>query len=260
MLGKFLIYLFGRIIKVMANIIKLLCYPFHYLFPKKRFTLPVHAKPLFKSHKHTNIPKTLWQTNFTNKVTLPVYINYLFNRLMACTYDYRFMITEDRAGFIKTNYSSEIFENYSKIQIGAAQADFWRLLVLHNKGGVYLDIDAHFIWPPGSIIKPDDNELYLTTKDGGISNHFFASKKDNPHLAKMIDIVMVNINENTLKNVYDLTGPAILNQVLENMDVNTKNYRYICYQGNFTNEFFQYIDKPEGKWCEAQKKIDIIKK
>lgn len=260
MLQKLFIYLVGRLIKILANIIKLFCYIFHFFFPKKRFIIPKQARPLFRKKSPTSIPRTLWQTNFTNNVTLPVYINYLFNRLMSCTYEYRFMITEDRAEFIRSSFPAEIFDNYSKIQIGAAQADFWRLLIIEKKGGVYLDIDAHFIWPLGSIIKSDFEELYLTTKDGGISNHFFASKSNNRHLQEMIDMIMKNISENILTNVYDLTGPAILNKVLSSANVNTKNYRYICYQGNFTNEFFQYIDKPAGKWTTEQQKIDVIKK
>ena len=257
---NFIIFVTSRIIKIFANITKLLCYVFHAFSPNKRFTIPSQSAPIYKSKKQTTIPRILWQTNFTNRVTLPVYLNYLFNRLLAYNFEYRFMITEDRADFIKSNYAGEIFENYSRIQIGAAQADFWRLLVLQKYGGIYMDIDAHLVWSLGSIIKPDYDELYLLMKRGEISNYFIASKNNNTHLDNMIDIVMHNINENTIKNVYDLTGPGIFNQALDVNKVNTSSYRYLCNQGNFTNEYFQYIDKKEGKWTRAQKTIDIIKK
>lgn len=255
-----IIFLNSRIIKIFANLIKLSCYVFHFIFPNKRFTLPSHAKPILRRKKQLAIPKILWQTNFTNRVTLPVYINYLFNRLLAYDYDYRFMITEDRADFIRSNYSPEIFESYSKIQIGAAQADLWRLLVLYKHGGVYMDIDAHLIWPLSSIIKAEQTELYIVIKKDEISNYFIASKNDNSNLKKMIDIILKNIEENTIKNVYILTGPGVLNQVLDMAEVNTVYYRYTCNQGNFTNDHFQYIDKAEGKWTKAQETIDIIKK
>ncbi len=170
------------------------------------------------------------------------------------------MITEDRADFVKSNYSSEIYENYSKLQIGAAQADFWRLLVLQKYGGVYLDIDAHFVWPLGSIVKPEYDELYITLKGGEISNYFIASKKDCVHLEQMINIILNNIKEHSSNNVYELTGPGVFNQVLDITKVNTTYYRYTCNTGNFTNEYFQYIDKPQGKWTKVQKEIDIIKK
>ena len=255
-----IIYLVSRIIKIFANITKLGCYIFHFLFPNKRFTLPTQAQPLHRSKKTDKIPRIFWQTNFTNRVTLAVYINYLFNRLLSYDFEYRFMITEDRASFIKDNYPEEIFEKYSKIQIGAAQADFWRILVLKKYGGVYMDIDAHLVWPLSSIIKPEHNELYIKIKRGDISNYFIASNKDNPHLDIMIQTIMHNINENSIKNVYNLTGPGVLNQSLDVNQVNTTNYRYTCNQGNFTNEFFQYIDKKEGKWTKQQQQTDIIKK
>jgi len=205
------------------------------------------------------IPRVLWQTNFTDRVTLAVYINYLFNRLLSPTFEYRFMITEDRADFIKANYSPEIFESYSRLQLGAAQADFWRILVLQKNGGIYLDIDGHFVWPLGYIVRPEYPELYVETKRGDISNYFFASKSDNVHLEKMIAIIMKNIEENTLTNVFALTGPYVFHEVLNDTDVDTVSYRYSIHQGNFTNEYFQYIDKPQGKWTRAQDKVDLVK-
>lgn len=239
---------------------KIICYIFHFFFPNKRFTIPSHAKAIINSKKQSEIPRILWQTNFTNRVTLAVYINYLFNRLLAYDFDYRFMITQDRAEFIKANYSQEIFESYSRIQIGAAQADFWRLLVLYKHGGVYMDIDAHLVWPLSSIIKTEQTELYIIARKGDISNYFIASKNNNIHLKKMIDVILKNIEENTIKNVYVLTGPGVFNQVLDIKEVNTVPYRYTCNQGNFTNDYFQYVDKAEGKWTRAQEVIDIIKK
>ena len=236
------------------------CYGFHFFFPDKRFTLPRHAKPIITRSKQSAIPRTLWQTNYTNRVTLPVYINYLFNRLLSYDYEYRFMITEDRSDFIKSNFSTEIFESYSRIQIGAAQADFWRLLVLYKLGGVYMDIDAHLIWPLSSIIKAEQTELYIVIKKGEISTYFIASQSDNANLKKMIDIILNNIEENKIKNIYVLTGPGVLNQVLDMDKVNTVYYRYTCNQGNFTNRYFQFIDKPQGKWTEEQEKTDIIRK
>lgn len=256
----FVTFLFSRLIKIVANVVKLLCYGFHFLFPKARFTLPAMARPLHRTDKPSAIPRILWQTNYTDRVTLPVYLNYLFNRLMAPSFEYRFMITEARADFIRGNYPGEIFDNYSKLQIGAAQADFWRLLVLQKYGGVYLDIDAHVVWPLGWIIKPVFEELYITTKGGEISNYFIASKPDNPHLAGMIEVVLSNIKERRLDNIYELTGPGVFNKMLDIDKVNTRYYRYTCNQGNFTNEYFQYLDKPQGKWTREQEKIDIVRK
>lgn len=32
------------------------------------------------------------------------------------------------------------------------------------------------------------------------------------------------------------------------------------HQGSFTNEHFQYIDKPQGKWTKEQHKVDVVRK
>lgn len=254
------IWLCSRAIKIVANLAKMLCYGFHFLFPSKRFTLPAASPPICKTRRPRTIPRIIWQTNYTNRVTLPVYLNYLFNRLMAPSFEYRFMVTEARAAFVKDTYPGEVCENYSKLQIGAAQADLWRLLVLQKFGGVYLDIDAHIVWPLGLIIKPGYDDLYVTTKRGEISNYFIASKPNNPHLARLIETVVHNIKECRLNNIYELTGPGVFNQVLDVATVNTAYYRYTCNQGTFTNEYFQYLDKSQGKWTREQQKTEIVRK
>ncbi len=251
-MGKTLIFLFGRLVKIFAHGVKLLSYVFHFFFPKKRFTLPKHAAPLFKSGKQTKIPRTIWQTNYTNRLTLPLYVNYLFNRLLAPTYEYRFMITEDRATFIKSTFPDEVFTHYSKIKIGAAQADFWRVLVLQKHGGVYMDIDAHLVWFLNVIIKPDCEELFMTIRGGDVSNYFFASKPDSANLQTMIDEIMENIEKKDLSDVWNTTGPGVFIRALAGKKFSTTRNVHSCLQGNFTNEYFQYIDKKEGKWIHAQ--------
>ncbi|MGH8496203.1 MAG: glycosyltransferase family 32 protein [Gammaproteobacteria bacterium] len=256
----FFIWLISRVIKIVANLTKVLSYGFHFLFPNKRFTLPARGRPIRSARTPSAISRIIWQTNYTSRVMLPIYLNYLFNRLMAPSFEYRFMITEALADFIKDAYPAEIFESYSKLQIGAAQADFWRLLVLQKHGGVYLDIDAHVVWPLGLIVKQEYEELYISTKRGDISNYFIASKPDNPHLMQMIAVVLDNIEQRRTNNVYELTGPGVFNRVLDVGAVNTAYYRYTCHQGNFTNEYFQYIDKPQGKWTREQERIEIVRK
>ena len=142
-------------------------------------------------------------------MTLAVYFNYLAcNRWLSPTYEYRFMDTGERAAFIKANFPAHVFESYSKLQIGAAQADLWRVLVLYRFGGVYLDIDAHAAWPLGFAIEPDRDELFIEHRDGELSNYFMASAPGNPHLGRVIKSILDNINVAATNNVFDLTGPA----------------------------------------------------
>jgi mannosyltransferase OCH1-like enzyme len=242
----------NRIIKILGTIIKTLSYPFHLILPNLRFTIPINSKAKIKTKEYYKIPKIIWQTNYTNKVTLPMYINYLFNRLMSLDYEYHYVSTEERLKFIKQHSSKDIFDSYSRLTDGASQADFWRVFVLYKCGGVYLDIDAHFVWPLSKIIKPKDKEVILLTKQH-YSNYFIASQKDNPILEKTLDIIVDNINNKRVENgVYSLTGPITLNDAIGSSKVNYRFYRVTCVQGSFTNEYFQYIDKPKGKWIYAK--------
>ena len=40
---------------------------------------------------------------------------------------------------------------------------------------------------------------------------------------------------------------------LKSEQMNVKTQRDVCDQGNFTNEFFQYMDHPFGKWTHQQR-------
>jgi len=255
---SFPIILSNRLIKISATILKAFSYPFHLIFPKKRFTIPLVSKAKIKSKEEYNIPKIIWQTNYTNKVSLPVYLNYLFNRLMSLDYEYRYVSTEDRLDFIEKNAPKELFEAFKKLTDGASQADVWRLFVLNHIGGVYMDIDAHVVWPLSKIIKKDDSEVFLLNKKH-YTNYFVASSKNNPILSKSLEIIVDNINKKNIDGgVYTLTGPVVLNLAIGDKEVNHRFYRVTCIQGSFTNEYFQYIDKPRGKWTHT-KKEDLIK-
>ena len=161
-------------------------------------------------------------------------------------------MAEDRERFIRSEYPPEYLETYSKIHIGAAQADFWRVLVLQKLGGVYMDIDAHLVWFLGRIVKPEDQAFYVTIRGGDVSNYFFGSRPNNPDLEEMAQEIRKNIATQGVGDVWDTTGPGVFIRALKDKAVKTVSYRHSCLQGNFTNEYFQYIDKAEGKWIHAQ--------
>jgi len=248
----------NRLIKLTGALTKGIGYIFHTFFPNKRFTIPKQSDPLKKSDIQTKIPKIIWQTNYSNSVSLPVYVNYLFNRWISPDWEYRYMGHDDRDEFMDKYAPKEISEAFHKLTDGAAQADLWRIFVLNYYGGVYLDFDAYAVWPLSSMIKQEDTELFLLNKEH-FTNYFIASSKDNPILQKTLDIIVDNIEKRKIDGgVYHLTGPTVLNQAIGDTKVNHRYYRVTCNQGGFTNEYFQYIDKPRGKWTHA-KKEDLLK-
>lgn len=243
----------NRLSKILGVFVKAFGYLFHFLFPKKRFCIPELDPAKIANDVKYEIPKIIWQTNYTNKVTLPVFINYLFNRLFSRDWEYRYMSHEAREEFIKQNATSREYEAFIKLTDGASQADFFRLFVLNHTGGVYLDIDANFVLPLSKIIKNDYKELFLMTKHR-YSNYFMASAPNNKYIVKTLELIVENIeNKNIGGGVYDLSGPTVLNKAIGNDIVNHRHNKITCVQGSFTNEYFQYIDKRGGKWTHADK-------
>ncbi len=254
---KWLIRLSGVLSRLLGNIVKTLSYPFHWAFPNKRFMIPTFSPAKIKNLQKSRIPNIIWQTNYSNKVTLPVYCNYLFNRLLSLNYNYYYVSTEAREQFIKENSDKVTFEAYCRLTDGAAQADFWRLFVLHQKGGVYMDIDAHLIWNLSSIIRNNDNEVLITRRDK-YTNFFLATKPNNEFLKETLDIIIDNIEQRRIDGgVFHLTGPVTLNTALEGKNVNTRLDKLTCVQGTFTNEYFQYMDKKLGHW-NHKKNEDLL--
>ena len=243
----------NRIIKILGNASKGFCHVFYYFFPTKRFIIPDFAPAKGSSASENKITPIVWQTNYTEKVTLPIYLNFLFNRLMSHGYEYRYVSTEAREAYIEANAPERVAKAYALLNNGAAQADLWRMLVLYNEGGVYMDIDAHLVWPLSKMIQPEDTELFLRTKKD-FSNYFIAAAKGHPALKKTLDIIVENIEaRDVAAGVYNMTGPNAFNRALEGMKFNYRLYRYICVQGSFTNEYFQYVDHPRGKWTKMDR-------
>lgn len=253
-----LIVVCNGLFRLLGNIVKILGYPFHALFPKKRFTIPEFSPAKVKTNRHDKINRTIWQTNYSNKVTLPMYCNYLFNRLMSLDYDYRYVSTEAREQYIKANADSRTFEAYSKLTDGAAQADFWRVFTLLQEGGIYIDIDGHLVFPLSQIIQANDSEVLIKRRDK-YTNFFLACKKGHPILKDTLEIIISNIENRRIEGgVFVMTGPDTLNTAIGDKQPNTRRDKVTCAQGTFTNEYFQYIDKPRSKW-NYKKNEDLLK-
>jgi mannosyltransferase OCH1-like enzyme len=251
-------FLVNRLIKMAANSMKAGYYLVHLIVPGMRFTIPRSSPALIRRRADKRIPRILWQTNFTDRVTFPVFLNYKFNRLMSLSYDYRLMTDEDCLEFIRARYPGPICRAYENLRIGASRADLWRMLVLKEHGGVYLDMDAHLMWPLEALIARDDRELFVLDRSSSLTNFFLASERGNPLVDATIEKIMDNIRANATNNVFDMTGPGAVMSAVADAKVNVEAQRFVCDQGNFTNEFFQYADYSFSKWHQEQKKSPLL--
>jgi len=251
-------YIVTKIINLFAMLVKTLGKLHFALFPRARFTIPAHARPLFRSRKAYRIPRIVWLTNYSDKVTLAVYCQYLFNRLMAPTFEVRYHSDDAARAYIQANFPPQVFAAYSRLNIGAAKADYWRVLVLLRDGGVYLDMDANFVRPLEWIIGPDDTSYFITARDGLITNYFLAAAPDNPLYVEIERAIRTNIDTNSSTDVFELTGPAAMRPVLEGRAFPLGTHRTVCYQGQFTNAKLQYPEKSVRKWTEEQKDTSVL--
>ena len=96
--NQWLLLIANGVLRLTGNLVKTLSYPFHAIFPKKRFTIPEFSPAWRKSDRSSRIPKIIWQTNYSNQVTLPIYCNYLVNRALSWSFEYRYVSTEALSG------------------------------------------------------------------------------------------------------------------------------------------------------------------
>ncbi len=241
-----------------GNVLKLFFHADFALRPGKRYTIPAKSPPMWRASSAKRIPRIFWQTGKTAEVTLPVYANYLFNRLMTPTFEHRFHDDEACDAFVRTNYPGEVSDSFFLLQIGAARADFWRILVILKEGGIYLDLDAAFSWPPELFLRKDQTELFVRDVHGMLTNYCFAAEPGSEVFAKIRDRIVENIRANTLTSVYDMTGPTVVDDIADATSVVIEPYKTICKQAQFTRKKFQYPDY-EGHWAREQEQKPIVR-
>ena len=252
-------YVFSRFVKLLANIFKQFFRLHLWIFPDKRFQIPAHGPPLIRTRKPSHIPRVIWQTNYTDKVSLAVYFNRLVNRLLAPTFEFRFVSDEEREEFVRANYPDNVLATFQSLQIGVAQADYWRILVLLKEGGVYMDIDANLVWPLEWTLDGSLSELFITDGGGHVTNSFLATIPGNRIFEETEAQIRNNIADPSPSSIFMMTGPGALWPVLEKADYSVTSYRTVSHQGQFINTALQYPDKSKKKWWEEEKERPVRK-
>lgn len=165
------------------------------------------------------IPKNIFQTWYTKD--LPAEILNIINRMKELNPDYSHFIytDEEMDEFVKQHYPGLIYECYSKLNLIVAKADFWRYLVLHKYGGVYLDIDSSIEMRLDDFIRNEDSAI-ISTECGRDTFTQWALVFDirHPILKKTIDFIVDNIINNRYPHdVMHMTGPIVFTQAIKHI-------------------------------------------
>lgn len=216
------------------------------------------------------IPKTIYQTFKTNDIPwlTKCYI-WLFRKKNP---NYKYVFFDDQAvtDFIKTNFDSRVYKAYSRLQIGAAKADFFRYAVLYIHGGVYLDLDSDLLVSLDKHLENDDVAVISPEK-----NHpeYFAQwaliyDKGHPFLKRTIDYAVDNIEQNRYPHdVHKTTGPsiytkAINDELAENPDtphrVVAPDYKGMMQFKYRLGKLLIYRDR-KNHWKKLQQRISVVK-
>ncbi len=249
-----------KAVKILGNGLKPVFELHHRLFPHKRFLIPEFAPARRPRPARDRVPYIIWQTNYSNQVTLSLYVNYLFNRWLTPEFEYRYSSDDACDAFVRENYPGAVHEAYARLNVGAARADFWRVLVLLKHGGIYLDIDSNLVRRPADYLGGVTTEIFLQAGNGEITNYFIAAAPEHEVLARIADAIRTNIEEATLTSVYKMTGPTVVDRIVKaSPGLRVEDYRGYCTQGQFTNKRLQYAGKKHGAWWTEQKANGILK-
>ena len=216
--------------------------------------------PVFERGK--DIPKLIHQTYKSKDIEdaeLRANVEYL--QTLNEQWKYNLYDDADIEQFICTNYGSEIYAYYQRIDssYGAAKADFFRYLLLYKMGGVYLDIKSTLERPLDDVLLPDDQyilahwdnldggkyvdygrhpELALVSEQGEFQQWFIISAPGHPFLRAVILKVMQCIDLYNpwktgigLYGVLRTTGPIpytlAIYDMLEKGAVSAEQYRIV---------------------------------
>ena len=158
-----------------------------------------------------SIPKIIHQTFKSSK--LPFLTRWHISRFRKknAAYAYEFYDDARINVFLQHEFGPEVFELYSRLNIGAAKADFFRYAVLYKKGGIYVDIDSGINSSLDDFIRAED--VAIITREGDPSLYAqwaLIYSPGHPFLEKTIGMVLDNIRQNKYPHdVHRMTGPTV---------------------------------------------------
>jgi len=187
------------------------------------------------------IPKIIyrsWKTqNFHPKIYKQI------KKMLDLNKDYDQVIYTDEQinDYVLSNYDSEVYKAFNKLTVMTAKVDFWRYLILYQKGGIYLDIDSTINSKISTFLNEDDDALITAETNPELFvqwSLFFREK--HPILERVIKNVLMNINEKKHPNdIVNTTGPGVFTKSLQEIHKETYSESLIWsdINKNFNEKF-----------------------
>jgi mannosyltransferase OCH1-like enzyme len=141
----------------------------------------------------------------------------------------------DTDNYMKTQDKS-VQDSYKRLLPGAFKADLFRLCILYEKGGLYVDCETT---PYISIKKmmekciiKENNHFFVSILDcpesgGGVHNGFIYCSPKHPFIKKYIEIIIKNVSKKIYTNSpLGITGPLCFNKAINKLLNNKYNHKF----------------------------------
>lgn len=216
------------------------------------------------------IPKVIYQTFKTDKIPLltKFYIWLFLKRNKG--YKREFFNDDQVDTFFKSSFDERTYQAYSRLQIGAAKADFFRYAILYKRGGIYLDLDSDITGRFDKVLLNTDVAVVAREKKW---QQFFAQwalifDKDHPFLEETIRLIVENIEQNKYPHdVHSMTGPTVYSKAINNVLARNPDVPHRIFRDDYKGllkfkykmgKILIYGDRA-NHWKNLQKVIPVVK-
>lgn len=198
------------------------------------------------------IPKIVHLT-FKDFSRLPIEIHRKNSTLELLNPDYTFCYYDDTTmlNWISDNCDSEISKAFNNIneRYGVVRADLFRYLIMHEVGGIYLDIKSNCLVPFDKLITPHvkfitshwsnldgtinsyygNHKSFLVSKLTEFQQWFLIAEPRHYIMEEVVSAVLQNLRmKQSLFNVkfgrvgvLEMSGPIVFTKVLSNFELGT---------------------------------------
>jgi hypothetical protein len=143
------------------------------------------------------IPKIIWQTHVPNLEELPPEAKAARKSWVDLNpnYEVRYLTNDTFRGFIQEYYGDEWVKIYDRLDMGIQRADVWRTMIVHQFGGVYVDLDLRCRKPIDSWLT-EDYDAFITVDEAHtqIGYFIFAATANHPILTSVLETIKKNVN------------------------------------------------------------------
>lgn len=183
-----------------------------------------------------DVPKLIFRCSKNNTMNL-MRKEHCYDKWIRLNPNFHMIYFNDKTQeeFIRNKFPQAVYEAYKTLIPGAYKSDLFRLCVLYQYGGVYVDEYAEPFTSLANMMRNcvnTQNRTFISVLDcaisgGGIHNGFIISSRAHPFLKRAIEKIVNNVKIRFYgKNPLDPTGPLCLgNAIKEICSANTQSHR-----------------------------------